>query len=638
MSDADQTRWAVAGEEAMRRRLGRAVFGDRIGLFLFLASVSLFAVYWLVDWRINDSLTLLNALSALADGSLQLTEPVYGQSLETPGVAEHEGNLYGRNYGILAVSLVPLVALRALGAVADLRIAVTGLWVLSLLATTLLVGRAVGRRRAAATWGSVGALVLFGTNLAVATDLDPARSELYALQVTHLVAAGLLVVVLYRLLARIHGRKVGLFAGALLVLGTPLGLWATIPKRHVITALVAVVAAYALYRGREPDVAGTRQEVGYRAGAYVSVGLLAWVHAPEALTLLVVLALVDLPTGPRRDPRTIGAIGLAFLVSLLPFFVTNTLAFGSPIEPPRLAGAGDGAFGGAGAEAGGPPDAGGDGGGSGSTSSTPILIPFLAIVDQAATPLTILGSQLGASLRELVDHPTTAWEVFVRSGYLDDEWAMQQAGYEAANLSLVESGPIVAAIAGVATTGVRAVRHSVEGGVSARLSPTRTVDAYVLVFSIAFTLLYLGKLPLNAQITLRYLFPLFPALVYGIVRLPHVRGVARDHARLFGWTVAAGVLLGGQLVVAALALLEPGRGEAFQFHALLALATTVPLSAWAVVGRQEGWWGRAGAVCFGLAAAATTVFLFLLTVEYWPAPNGPAIPVVRSLADVVEFL
>jgi len=611
-------------------RLARGLFGDRLGLVVFLASVSLFAVYWIADWRINDSLTLYNTLYALADGNLYMTEPVYGGTLHAPGATEIDGRVYGRNYGVVVASLLPLAIVRLLRAVVDLRIAVAGLWVLGLFAATLVVGRVIGRRRAAVRWGSVGAIGLFAFNVAVVTDLDPTRGELYALQFTHLVAAGFAAVFLYRLLARMHGRRVGLFAAALLALGTPLGLWATVPKRHVVTAAVFLAIGYALYRSRAAGVAGTRGEVRFRAGAYALVGLLAWVHAPEALALFVVVAAVDLPTASRRDARALGGIGLAFLLSLVPFFVTNTLAFGSPVAAPR-------AVGGFGAETASAGSTGGGGGGAGG-GTIPILTPFLDAIGPALRPLVQLSSLFEASLADLGRDPGRALDVFIRSGYLEGDWAAAQANHEAVNLSLLESGPVVAGVVGSIAGGAFALRQPSILLRSWPPSPRRTVDGFVLLFAVAVSLLYLSRLPIHAQITMRYLLPLFPALVYGVARLSAVRTVATAYWRTYAWTVAGTVLVGGQLVVLVLASIDLGRGEAFQFHALLGLATAAPVAGWVVLGRSEGRWGHVGAACFGLATGVATVFLLSLTVEYWLVPSGPGIPIVRTLSDVVNYL
>jgi len=58
----------------------------------------------------------------------------------------------------------------------------------------------------------------------------------------------------------------------------------------------------------------------------------------EAFFLFVVFIPLDLPTAPRNDLRTLGAIGAVFAAALVPLFVINGLVTGSPLKPPRLAG------------------------------------------------------------------------------------------------------------------------------------------------------------------------------------------------------------------------------------------------------------------------------------------------------------
>lgn len=77
-------------------------------------------------------------------------------------------------------------------------------------------------------------------------------------------------------------------------------------------------------------------ETRFRVLAYAWVGLLALLQAPEALAVFVALAVVDLPSARANDRRSLGVVLGAFLVSLLPFFLTNQLIAGNPIEPPWL--------------------------------------------------------------------------------------------------------------------------------------------------------------------------------------------------------------------------------------------------------------------------------------------------------------
>ena len=135
---------------ARPHHLGRAVFGDRLGAVVFLAAVSTYLLCWRVGVLITDSYTVANTLAAVADGQLHVDRAVYGPSLETPGMGTRDGRFYGRNYGQVFLALPLLWALEALAAVTELRVSVAGVWALSLLALSLLVGRELDRPRPAA--------------------------------------------------------------------------------------------------------------------------------------------------------------------------------------------------------------------------------------------------------------------------------------------------------------------------------------------------------------------------------------------------------------------------------------------------------------------------------------------------------
>lgn len=61
------------------------LFGDRLGLIVFLATVVLFGLLWRTAFLITDSYTLANGLYSLSNGQLAMTEAAYGPGVETPG-------------------------------------------------------------------------------------------------------------------------------------------------------------------------------------------------------------------------------------------------------------------------------------------------------------------------------------------------------------------------------------------------------------------------------------------------------------------------------------------------------------------------------------------------------------------------
>ncbi|MUV50757.1 hypothetical protein [Haloarcula sp. CBA1122] len=603
------------------------LFGDRLGLTVFLATVVLFGLVWRTAFLINDSYTLANGLYSLSNGQLAMTEAVYGPGLDTPGANGYGGQWYARNYGVIVLSLPAVFVLDLFTAVVELRIALVALWSLALLALVVQCSHYTD-----GDWvlygGTVAVLGLFGLNVALAQPLDAGRTHLYALQLTHLLIAAFTPVVFYRLLSRMHTRRLGLLSAVVLTAGTPLAFWATVPKRHAVTGTVVVCIAYCLYRSRKPaDGPVITQRRTFRALAYALVGLYAWVHAPEALLLCVALALVDIPTAPDNSPQTLARIGIVFALSLLPFILTNIAISGSPIKPPRLI-SGGGSPGGDGT---GGTSGGGGSGGSGGLL-TP-LAPLLGTVESGVRPLLLLGGELVSGLKTLQQQPDDVYHAFVRSGSADG--ALDNTGEESVNLSLLESAPVLVAMLGALPV-LRRLRLP-SSMADRTLSADRVVDAFAITAFVGVVLLYNSRLPLHAQVTARYLFPLYPLGVYLFVRLPAVRGSLADHWDVFLWTVAGTVLIGGQVTVVFVALTVNGIGEAFQLHALLALGIAIPLGIWALCGRSEDRAGQAGAVLLGAATGVATVFLLLTTVEYYALGDSHLLPMMRALGELLAL-
>lgn len=597
-----------------RDRLVAVVFGDRVGLALFLVALAVYALYWRVGFFITDNWTVANTLVAVADGHLYVERAHYGPTLASPGMHVVDGRLYGRNYGHVVAALPALWALRAVAAVADPRIALAAGWSLLLLGTATVAGRALDRERPAVLAGSVLAVVAFLANVAVATPLDPRWFALMALQVTTMVAAALVGVVCYRLLARMHARRVGLAAGVAVALSTPVGFWATVPKRHAVTALLTVCVLYSLYRARE---AGSTR---HRALAYVWVGLAAWVHAPEALVLLVALVPVDLATAEDDDPRTLAAVAAAFALSLVPFLATNWLVVGNPVEPPRLWTPYDG-----GETTGGGIEAGDDGGlgsdrdgGPGDSGGTAPSLP--APLVSVLGKFLLLWHLLTEGFVVAAARPERLLSTFVRSGYIPGVAA--DDGGQAISLTVLESAPLVGTA--LATPLVAARRWS-----RSYLSTPRTAaDLFALVAGVLFTVVYLPRLPLHAQVTVRYLLPVFPLLAYAGARLPSVRRVVRERWRGVAWTYAATVLVGGQLLFAGFVLTDAALGEAMQAHALLGLGLALAVGAWAVAAATGRDHDRVGALVLGLAAGEGTVFVLLSGLYHFAYAGEFALPLV----------
>ncbi|MFC6975174.1 hypothetical protein ACFQL1_11760 [Halomicroarcula sp. GCM10025709] len=317
---------------SLLRRGGRWVFGDRYGLALWLGLALAFGLTWRVGFFIQDTYTTANTLVALSNGQLHVTEVRYSLSLgPLPGMHEVGGRLYGRNYGQLALALPFVWGLEAIAGVVDPGVLLPGLWALGGLAfVRTIAGLEWFDRDRTLTVGSVAVAALFVASLRAATDLDPTRLALVGYQLSTLLAAATLCLLLYRLVSLVHDRRAGLAAALVTGLATPVGFWATIPKRHTLVAAMTVGVVYAFAVSCHSE---GRTALRARTGAYALAGLVTWTHAFEGFFLVVVLTGVDLLTGGSRRPRHLLLVGLVVLLALTPMLATNYAISGNPVEP-----------------------------------------------------------------------------------------------------------------------------------------------------------------------------------------------------------------------------------------------------------------------------------------------------------------
>lgn len=646
------------------RALGRLLVGDRLGLALFLGVALWCGALWRVGIFIQDTVTVANALANVADGRLALVDAPYSLTLgPQPGIVEVDGTLYGRNYGHVLLALPFLWVLQGATTLVGTKVLLAGAWSLGLVAFATQAGELVGSRKLRTVLSGV-ALLVFAGNLATATTLPDGVLALVALQLSTLLAAAFISVFLYRLVRHFHGQTVGLAAGLVVVLATPVGFWATIPKRHVITAAVAVVVLFLFAVSREqPGRRGTLA----RGGAYAALGLLTTVHPFEAFFLFVVFAVIDVVTAPTYSLRSLVTIGVLFAVSMLPFFILNTLISGNPLESPRILGGY-----GSGLDTGFDPPAEGPGGGE--TDPTPDPTdngtagenvsdgtatetvreapeeksdsgpnPIVALVATAVGFLSSLVGYVGdwgdRSLAVL-SQPERLYHIFIRSGQIPSV-STSLNDYEAIELTLLESLPLAAALVWLPIATLQNVRERVfAAGIT---TPRGQTDLLAAGFAVAFAFVYLPRLPLVSQITLRYIFPVMPLLIYGVARCGVVRRALEDVPRWALGGYLAAVVGGGLAVTVALSVLNPAIGEAMQFHALVGLATAavaiLVIATWPVHGSQ-----RLTAVGLALPAGATTVFLLIAKIEYFsyrlPGDGNPqafVLDVVRVLAELLPI-
>ena len=608
----------AARTEAVRTGLWRVLFGDRRGLALFLCGLCFFGPYWRMGIYITDGSAIANTLVNVAEGRVVLTEVPYGSGLEAPGTYVGNDGPVGRNYGIVVLAVPVLYALQGLGAVLDLGVVLIGVWSLALVGAATTVGRLVDREWVV-VGGSALAVVSFLANVAFATPVAPALYPVLALQIVGMVAAALSGVFCYRLVACLHGQRIGVAAGAAVLVATPIAFWAALLKRHSFTVLCIAAALYALARSRTAaDADGERR---FRALAYLPVALLAWIHAAEALLLFVPLVVVDFATADRNDRRTLAVIAGTFALALVPFFVTNQLVAGNPIQPPRMLpsyGAAEGL------------DLSGGGGGGGLLTAIPLVGGLVRIA-------TRFVSLLAEGAVVAVTEPGRWFRTFLRGGYIPA--VASEDGFQAIRLTVLESAPILAGLAAAPVAAGLWVRRRGRTELGSYLrSPAGVVDTVALASGVLFVCLFLPRLPLHAQVTVRYLHPLFLLGVYGLARLPAVRSAVKTHWRTTGLAYGGTVFIGGQLVVIALTAIDPGLGEAVQFHALLALATATVLAVWAVARTlSETVPERAGAVVVAIAAGVGTIFVLLSGIEYFAYAGEFALPVVRWVSAALPL-
>jgi len=644
---------SVRSERAARvaATLTRVVFGGRPGLALFCGALALYVLTWRVGVFFNDIGLYPMMLERLADGHLSLGVP--GELGEGyPGMHYRDGRVWGRGYGLVALGLPIYWAVEFLDPLVDLRWLVVVGFSAVVFATTALVGDAVGhRRRGLAAGVALGALALAGN----AWFYKPHVGELstFALQIATMLAGAVLVVAVYRLLALRHGRTVGALAGATALLGTPVAFWASTPKRHTLSAMFVVLAVCAFAASRADDRTAL-ESAAFRGGAYACGGLLAWVHAPEGITLLGALAVVDLPTAPRNDRRTLAVVGALAGLSLVPYLATNAAVSGNPLLPPHFLDSYHGASlaeltdgGAAGGGTGGGTSGGPTGSGTGTAGSSGGVLAAVAGTVAAVAGTVVAGVDAVRPLARraldmyvggvvaLLTEPDGVFRTFVRWGEADEN--ISNLFFDGkTNLSVLESAPVLAALAALPSAlGRRAGRlRARERRLREAVDP---VDLLVLVFATLFVSLYANSLPVHVQATVRYLHPVYPLAVYAVFRIPRVRSLLTERTRAAVLGYEAGLLLGTPAAFGALLFVDASKGEVVQPFGLASLAAAVVLAAALLAGRYDDRVDGVAAGAFGVATAMATVYLLLTSfVLFHYGPS--ALPAVDALSGEFRWI
>lgn len=680
------------------RRTGRAVFGDRLGIVVFLVGLVFATSYWRIGIFVTDSYAIGNTLANLADGHVAIRKLQYSITFGSqPGLYFHDGAVYGRNYGHALISLPVLWVLDAFSAVFDLRLVIAAGFSLLLFGLAEQCGLLLDRYRSGIVVGGVLASVAFVLNAVVASPLDAVWKPLIALQTTTMVAMALVGVVLYRLFSTIYGQRVGLGLGLVTNLASPVAFWASIPKRHVLTALAVVVVVTAFYFSR--SVESPRRSLASRALSYAAVALLASVHAPEALMLLAALGPVDLLTARTNHPRQLVAVGLVFLLALTPFLATNYAISGNPVQPPRmlddfdgqvdvLANQSDGSTSGSDDSApasdgsrmavNGQSDSAPEVSSTGSSTTSPstmaetgrdtptntsspgspvrsswldLLLSLILVVPPLVDRVLAAGTAALARFWGLfeggfavaLEEPERLYHTFVRSGRIPfDRVRYDFNQQEAIELTILETAPLTAAAVGSVSGAIRraASSYGADTSLPTRLRrsvrrPERQTDILVVTIFVLFTLAYLERLPYHTQITVRYLVPLVPLLLYAVGRLPCVSRLASADWRWFAGAYLGTVTVGFFGAVLANTGLSLALGEAMQLQAIVGLVSALPLTVWAVLeeaGVETD--SRAGAVVIALPTGLTTVFLLLTGFVYFQYAEY-ALPLARVVTELL---
>jgi len=617
----------------IRLRSRSYLFGDRIGLALFLGTIVFAALYWRAGIFITDNETLVRTFEAVSDGRFWI-EPATGEGFfDGPGAEVRDGYVYGRNYGQLVVSLPFLWFVRALDYVADIRLALVAIWHLVLLTFVVQLSYLLDRTRVATIGGSVAVGILFLLNLFLATQLPNPSVALLALQLASLVATGFIAVFCYRLVAIHADTRIAVITGSASVVVLPVGFWATIPKRHVFSVLICFVILYLFARSRNPDTTVSLPVLGdvpaHRGAAYALVGFLTWINAAEGLFVFLALLAVDLPTAPTNDRRTLAFLGTIFAISLLPTVLTNLSVTGDLVRPPRTLG-GQGIT----APAAETTTDGASTGSSDSGTQLWDLLPDFFVFSVISWIVSNIFNIASESLTALTN-ANTFYHILVRSAGTSF-WG-GNLGFQGTNLSVLESAPILGAAIGLVTGAVLRAHPSRLTSLKprrllGRIDPTA---ALAVGFVIAFCAIYLQKLPLHIQVNMRYLLPVYPLALYLLVRSNTVRQLVSCRSRSMIWSYTGSVLLGTQLFVAYIVQAELAVAEAAQLNAIIALLLTAVVALTVFLLSVDHRFEIPAAISVGVAAGAGTLFLLVSGIYYFSVAGEAILPIVEFISDLL---
>jgi len=407
---------------------------------------------------------------------------------------------------------------------------------------------------------------------------------------------------------RLYGRSYGIAFAAL-----PF-LWATTLLEPILGLRLIAVGFWSV------GVLGLAVQIDALVGRRRSVLLAACTLIGS---VVVANALLTSPTDINRIHRYVLSLQMlailasVFVSSLVPFFITNTITTGDPFTSPLMAsGFGVDTPTSAGGETG--AGGGGAGGGaSGSADGVGGLVPdvLITVIDRVMLVVSIYRDGLIA----VADDPYRVYQVFIDRAYTAPNFGSSR------NLTVLESMPFLGVLVGVIPYGIYRVRRG--PGVRSWL---RTVvgqtDALVFAYVLLFAIVYMPRLPLRVQLTVRYLVPITPGLLYLTFRLPPVKRAIRTNQSALSWTYAFGL---GGFSLASLLLLRAGSAvgitasdlDLLSLHGSVALgcATFLGIGTIAAVIADDARVGTIVARLFALGAALGTTLILLFFLHYSPA-------------------
>jgi hypothetical protein len=354
------------------------------------------------------------------------------------------------------------------------------------------------------------------------------------------------------------------------------------------------------------------------------------VHPFEAVFLLAVFAPLDVLTAPRTDRYSVVVLGGVFLLSVIPLFIVNTLISGNPLKVPRLLSRVPDDFTGQApgesaseTASGGQPATGSGSSAQGSGTANPDgnggFLPT-PVERGLGYITTVLGFMMDAVVNGLdaLRDPQRLYHTFIRGGWIPTlDYAVND--FETVELTLLESFPLCAALLWIPVVASRQLRSvGNRAGIWAIVpsTPAGQTDLLAASYAVVFTVVYLPRLPLISQITVRYILPVVPLILYGVVRFSVVHQAIDQRVRVLVGSYLTSLLVGGVTVLVVLFSLEPASGEVMQLHALLGIAAGA-VGALAIL--AEPLHKRRDIVALGLGApaAATTLLVWYTGLVYF---------------------